>query len=104
MKAKHSIIAFTKKLHPGADTRALEKAEIKLAIDWSVIQLGLAAAVEFTAHARYHEWHGRVLRGGKRTHSDDEEDFNSPTSVATLSAVSRNISPPVTRSQKSRKL
>ena len=107
LKAKDSIVAFTKKLHPNADTSALERAEIRLAIDWSVIQLGLAAAVEFTAHAHYHQWHGRVLHGVKRSHSDDEEDFYSPTSAATSSShsvISCDISSPVTRSQKLWKL
>lgn len=86
-KVKESMIAFIKKLCLNIDTNALEKAEITPIINWSIIQLALAPAAEFTAHARYQAWFHSVFRGTKRAHPDDEyrdeEHFTTSTSVTT---------------------
>lgn len=71
-KAKDSIIKFMKELCPNTSTRALENTQITHAIDWNIIQLGLAPAAEFTAHARYQSWYNLVFRGTKRAYSDEE--------------------------------
>ena len=110
-KVKDSMIAFIKKLCLNIDTDALEKAEITPIIDWSVIQLALVPAAEFTTHACYLAWFHSIFHGTKRTHSDDEyrdeEHLTTSTSVTTLptnSEVSLMVTPRVTHSQKAPKL
>jgi len=110
-KVKDSMIAFIKKLCLNIDTDALEKAEITPIIDWSVIQLALVPAAEFTAHACYLAWFHSIFCGTKCTHSDDkyrdEEHLTTSTSVTTLptnSKVSLMVTPQVTCSQKAPKL
>lgn len=109
-KVKELVIAFIKKLHLSIDTDALEKAEITPIINWSVIQLALAPAAEFTAHARYQAWFHSVFSGTKHAHPDDEyrdeEHFTTSTSVTTPptnSEVSLMVTPRVTHSQKAPK-
>lgn len=96
-KVKDSMIAFIKKLRLNIDTDTLEKAEITPIIDWSIIQLALVPAAEFTTHACYQAWFHSVFCGTKHAHSDDEyrdeEDLTSVTTSPTNSKVSLMVTP-----------
>ena len=72
-KARDTIVSLSQRVNPSIDTEELENTAVSLSIDWKLVRLSLAAAVDLTAHDRYQDWYRMQFRGRKRLHSRDEE-------------------------------
>lgn len=73
VKARDSIVAYSKRLSRRVRTAPLEQAPVNFAINWEDFQQMLSTAADCMAHTRYLEWYHSVIGGLKRAHSEDAE-------------------------------
>ncbi|KAG6379803.1 hypothetical protein JVT61DRAFT_10348 [Boletus reticuloceps] len=95
LKARDSIVSFSRKLDPTANTEELENADICFSIDWKLVQLGLVAAAGLTTHKQYQSWYNWRFHGQKRLCSDDE-DLKDDTVDTDTDTISNTPSSPPT--------
>ncbi|KAG2146547.1 uncharacterized protein EDB93DRAFT_1104317 [Suillus bovinus] len=66
-RIRDMMVQFSKTLDHTGDFSALEEADVRLPLNWSLTAKSALTVADLTAHERYESWHDVRFKGAKRT-------------------------------------